>query len=63
VYRNAWSCGGDSERISAGHSSGRGHWVGVLLTTNWLKDFGVPPTMIKRGAAASGMFDLKPVRL
>ena len=27
---------------------------GVLLATNWLKDFFVPPTMIKGGVAASG---------
>jgi len=63
VYRNAKSFGGDPERIYvSGHSSG-GHWVGVLLTTDWLKDFGLPPTMIKGGVAGSGMFDLKPVRL
>ena len=63
VYKNAKSLGGDPERIYiSGHSSG-GHWVGVLVTTDWQKDFGVPPTMIKGGVAGSGMFDLKPVRL
>jgi arylformamidase len=63
VYKNAKNFGGDPERIYvSGHSSG-GHWVGVLLTTDWQKDFGVPPTMIKAGVAGSGMFDLKPVRL
>ncbi|MFZ0263224.1 MAG: alpha/beta hydrolase [Pseudolabrys sp.] len=63
VYKNAKSFGGDPERIYIiGHSSG-GHWVGVLLTTDWQTDFGVPPTMIKGGVAGSGMFDLKPVRL
>ena len=63
IYKNARSLGGDPERLYiSGHSSG-GHWVGVLLTTDWQKDFGVPPTMIKGGVAASGMFDLKPVRL
>jgi len=63
VYKNARSLGGDPERLYiSGHSSG-GHWVGVLLTTDWQKDFDVPPTMIKGGVAASGMFDLKPVRL
>jgi arylformamidase len=62
IYNNAKSFGGDPERIYvSGHSSG-GHWVGVLLTTDW-KDFGAPPTMIKGGVAGSGMFDLKPVRL
>jgi arylformamidase len=63
VCKNARSFGGDPERIYiSGHSSG-GHWVGVLLTTDWQKDFGMPPTMIKGGVAGSGMFDLKPVRL
>jgi arylformamidase len=63
VYKNATSFGGNPDRIYiSGHSSG-GHWVGVLLTTDWQKEFGVPPTMIKGGVAGSGMFDLKPVRL
>jgi arylformamidase len=63
VYRNATSFGGDPERIYiSGHSSG-GHLVGVLLTTDWQKDFGLPPNLIKGGVAGSGMFDLKPVRL
>jgi arylformamidase len=63
VYKNAGTFGGDPERIYvSGHSSG-GHWVGVLLTTDWQKDFGVPSSLIKGGVAGSGMFDLKPVRL
>jgi len=63
VYRNAKSFGGDGERLYVcGHSSGA-HLTGVLLTTDWQKDFGLPPTMIKGGVCGSGMFDLKPVRL
>jgi arylformamidase len=63
VFKNARSFGGDPERIYvSGHSSG-GHWVGVLLTTDWRKEFGVPATIIKGGVAGSGMFDLKAVRL
>jgi arylformamidase len=63
VYKNAKSFGGDPDRIYvSGHSSG-GHWVGVLLTPDWQKEFGVPPMVIKGGVAGSGMFDLKPVRL
>jgi arylformamidase len=63
AYKNARSFGGDPDRFYiSGHSSG-GHLVGVLLTTDWEKDFGLPPNFIKGGVAASGMFDLKPVRL
>jgi arylformamidase len=63
VYRNARSFGADPERLYiSGHSSG-GHWAGVLLTTDWQNDFGLPPTFIKGGVSASGMYDLAPVRL
>jgi arylformamidase len=63
VYGNAKSFGGDPERLYVcGHSSG-GHLTCVLLTTDWQKDFGLPPTLIKGGVCGSGMFDLKPVRL
>ena len=63
VYRNAKSFGGDPERLHVcGHSSG-GHLTCVLLATDWQKDFGLPPILIKGGVCGSGMFDLKPVRL
>jgi arylformamidase len=63
AYKNARSYGGDPDRFYiSGHSSG-GHWVGVLLTTDWQKDFGLSPTFIKGAVAGSGVFDLKPVRL
>jgi arylformamidase len=63
VYRNAQSFGGDPERLYvSGHSSGA-HLVGVLATTDWQKDFSLPPTLIKGAVAASGLYDLKPVRL
>jgi arylformamidase len=63
TYKNAKSFGGDPERFYiSGHSSG-GHWIGVLVTTDWQKDFGLPPSFIKGAVAGSGMFDLKPVRL
>jgi arylformamidase len=63
VYRNARSFGGDPERLYvSGHSSG-GHLAGVLLTTDWQAEFGLPPTLIKGGVCGSGMYDLKPVRL
>jgi arylformamidase len=63
VHRNARSFGGDPERIYvSGHSSG-GHLAGVVLTTDWRRDFQLPPDLVKGGLCCSGMFDLKPVRL
>jgi len=62
VYNNAKSFGGDPERIYVSGQSSGGHWIGVLMTTDW-KDYGVPMTIIKGGASGSGMYDLKPVRL
>jgi arylformamidase len=63
VHKNAASFGGDQNRIYlSGHSSG-GHLAGVVLTTDWQKDFSLPKDVIKGGLCCSGMFDLKPVRL
>jgi len=63
VYRNARSFGGDPDRIYvSGHSSG-GHLAGVVLVTDWRKDFNLPVDTVKGGLCCSGMFDLKPVRL
>jgi len=63
VYRNAERFGGDPSRLYvSGHSSG-GHLAGVLLVTDWQKDFNLPADTVKGGLCCSGMFDLKPVRL
>jgi arylformamidase len=63
VYANAARLGGDPDRLHvSGHSSG-GHLAGVLLTTDWAKDFGLPADLVKGGLCCSGMYDLKPVRL
>jgi arylformamidase len=63
VYRNAASFGGDPERIYVtGHSSG-GHLAGVILTTDWRKDFELPADIVKAGLCCSGIFDLRPARL
>jgi arylformamidase len=63
VYRNAQRFGGDPNRLYvSGHSSG-GHLAGVILTTDWPRDFNLPADIVKGGLCLSGMYDLKPVRL
>lgn len=63
VYKNAKSFGGDPNRLYVGGHSSGGHLAGVVLTTDWQKDFGLPANMIKGGVCISGMYDLTPVRL
>jgi arylformamidase len=63
VYRHAAELGGDPERLYVSGFSSGAHLAGVLLTTDWSKDFGLPADMLKGGLCISGMFDLKPVRL
>lgn len=63
IHKNAASFGGDPDRVYvSGHSSG-GHLAGVVLTTDWGNDFGLPRDTVKGVVCCSGMFDLKPVRL
>jgi len=63
VHRNASRFGGDPARLYvSGHSSGA-HLAGVVLTTDWARDFNLPPDVVKGGLCSSGMYDLKPVRL
>ena len=63
VHKNAASFGGDPNRLYlSGHSSG-GHLAGVVLVTDWRRDFGLPPDIVKGGLLVSGMYDLEPVRL
>jgi len=63
VYRNARSFGGDPDRLYvSGHSSGA-HLAGVVLTTDWPREFNLPRDIVKGGLCSSGMYDLKPVRL
>lgn len=63
IYRNAATFGGDPQRLYiSGHSSGA-HLAGVVMVTDWEKDFGLPRDVVKGGILCSGMYDLKPVRL
>jgi arylformamidase len=63
VYKNAASFGADPNRLYlSGHSSGA-HLAGVVLVTDWQKDFGLPRDLVKGAVLMSGMYDLKPARL
>jgi arylformamidase len=58
--KNAWSFGGDPERIHvAGHSAG-GHLTAMLLATDWEGEYGLSGNIIKSACAISGLFDLAP---
>src|SRR3954469_6673006 len=63
VYRNAGQIGADRNRIHlSGHSSGA-HLAGVVLSTDWQRDFDLPADLVKGGVLCSGLYDLKPARL
>ena len=63
VYKNAATFGGDPGRVFlSGHSSGA-HLAGVVLVTDWQKDFGLTNDLVKGAVLMSGMYDLHPVRL
>ena len=62
-YRNAHLYGGDPRRIYiSGHSAG-GHLVGMMLATDWERDYGLPADIIKGAAVLSGLYDIRPLRL
>ena len=63
VYHNAADFGGDPQQLYVSGFSSGAHLAGVLLTTDWAKDFGLPADIVKGGLCISGMFDLEPVRL
>ena len=50
-------------RVYIGGQSSGGHLAAVALTTDWQRDFDLPPDVIKGGLCISGMYDLAPVRL
>jgi arylformamidase len=63
VYQNAGSFGGDPQRLYVGGHSSGGHLAGVVVTTDWRKEFSMPADMIKGGIILSGIYDLAPARL
>jgi arylformamidase len=63
TYQNARSFGGDPERIYISGRSSGSHLGGVVLITDWQKEFGLPADLVKGALLSSGMYDLEPVRL
>ena len=63
VHKNAAKFGGDPARLYVGGHSSGGHLCGVVLVTDWQKEFGLPPDIIKGGLCMSGMYEMKPVAL
>lgn len=62
LYREAPNYDMDPSRIFvAGHSAG-GHQVGMLLSTDWQGEYGVPDDVVKGGITISGIFDLHPLK-
>ena len=63
VHQNAASFGGNPNRLYVSGVSSGGHLAGVVLTTDWQKDFGLPVDTVKGGLCGSGLFELHPVAL
>ena len=63
VHQNAASFGGNPNRLYVSGVSSGGHLAGVVLTTDWQKDFGLPVATVKGGLCGSGLFELHPVAL
>lgn len=63
LWRNANTFGGDPERLFVMGKSSGGHLAGMMVTTDWDAERGVPPDVLKGGLLVSGMYDLEPVRL
>jgi len=63
TYRNAASFGGDANRLYVSGRSSGAHLGGVVATTDWRKDFGLPADTVKGYTLSSGMYDLRAPRL
>jgi arylformamidase len=63
VYRNAGSFDGDAQRLYVCGSSSGAHLGGVVATTDWPREFGLPADAVKGYVLTSGMYDLRGPRL
>ena len=63
VHQNSSKFGGDSARLYVSGSSSGAHLGGVVASTDWKKDFGLPVDAVKGYALCSGMYDLRGPRL
>jgi arylformamidase len=63
VYRNAAMFGGDPNRIYLTAQSSGAHLGGVVVVTDWVKEFKLPRDVVKGAVMTSGIYDLKPARL
>jgi arylformamidase len=63
VHNNAAKFGGDPAQLYVGGHSSGGHLCGVVMVTDWQKDFGLAPDIIKAGMCMSGMYEMDPVAL
>jgi len=63
LHRNAETVGADRDRIFvSGHSSGA-HLAALVAVTDWQGQFDLPAGTVKGVLCASGIYDLRPVRL
>lgn len=62
VHENGRAYNADPDRIYvSGHSAG-GHLTGMMMTTDWKNDHGMPADLIKGAFPLSGLFDIEPHR-
>ena len=62
VWRHAQDFGGDRDRLHVSAASSGAHLAACALTRGWREE-GLPQGFCKGALLASGMYDLKPVRL
>jgi arylformamidase len=63
LWRHAPAYGCDPARIVvAGHSAG-GHLAAMLAATDWTRQGGLPPGIVRAAFCVSGVYDLEPIRL